>query len=212
MPSQDSNDGWSKLTKVIVGLTGVLVVVPSLINSAKNIYDEVNKVPRTDAERVNVEFFKKYWGKKPVGELPLLISRGGINYQVSFNVYDEGDVYIQYGNMIQWFAFPGPANQPLADSGGLISKAYADEIKYRALDSEYQQFKQVDTFEGGNAIREKFYVNGMSERQVIDVRTGMVIDQKVKQAPVPPTINIPQSNRGVKIDLSSPDPKFELFH
>ncbi|MNI38683.1 hypothetical protein D3C73_928360 [compost metagenome] len=212
MPSQNSNDGWSKLTKVIVGLTGVLVVVPSLINSAKNIYDEVNKVPRTDAERVNVEFFKKYWGKKPVGELPLLISRGGVNYQVSFNIYDEGDVYIQYGNMIQWFAFPGPANQPLAASGGLISTAYADEIKYRALDSEYRQFKQVDTFEGGNAIREKFYVNGMSERQVIDVRTGMVIDQKVNQLPVPTEINIPQSNQGVKIDLSSPDPKFELFH
>ncbi|MNV43703.1 hypothetical protein D3C71_1354270 [compost metagenome] len=52
----------------------------------------------------------------------------------------------------------------------------------------------------------------MSERQVIDVRTGMVIDQKVNQLPVPTEINIPQSNQGVKIDLSSPDPKFELFH
>jgi len=209
MPAEDSNDGWSKLTKIIVGLTGVLVVVPSLINSGKNIYDEINKIPRSDAERVNVEFFKKYWGKKPVGEFPLQISREGANYQVNFTVYGEGDIYIQYGNMAQWFAFPRQGNMA-THANHLISAAYADEETFRPIDSEFRQVDQIDSFQGGNAIRETLYENGMRERQVIDIRTGMIINQTIKQTAVPTGLGNSKNLRPIKIDLNSAPPKFDV--
>ena len=213
MADQEPSDGWGKVTKIILGLTSVLVVIPSLINSAKDIYDEINEVPRTDAERANVEFFRKYWGKKPVGELPLVITRGGASYQVSFNVYDEGDIYIQYGNMVQWFAFPGQSNA-LGSNLDIISVAHADGVRYQSIGGEIKQIRQIDSFDGRNAVREKFYINGMRERQVIDIRTGVIVDQTLNQGAVPPPESLPSTGgpSSVTIDLNSPDPKFELFH
>ncbi len=43
----------------IAGLTGVLVVVPALINAGIDIYAAFAKLPKTEAERATVELFKK---------------------------------------------------------------------------------------------------------------------------------------------------------
>jgi len=210
MPHDEPENGWSRLTKWIVGLTGVLVVVPSLINSGKTIWEEVNKVPRTDAERINVELFKKYWQQKPISETPLRITRGNVNYQVNFSVYGEGDVFIQYGKMTQWFAFPSQSEPSpfAAQTGLLISKAYAGEL------ASYQQinggFTQQDSFDGGNAIREKMYFNGLKERQIIDMRTGIIIDQKVTGKLLDPKEPLPTGVQGITIDLDSKNPMFKL--
>lgn len=209
MSDQDSNDGWSKLTKVIVGLTGVLVVLPSLINSGQNIYDAINKTPRSDAERINVEFFKKYWGQKPVGEFPLRISRDGADYQVNFNVYGEGDIYIQYGGMAQWFAFPRQQNMT-AHANTFIPTAHADEVNFRSIDSEFRQVRQTDSIEGGNAIRERVYENGLKERQVIDMRTGMIIKQTIDQTAIPVGAANPANSNTIRIDLDRPIPRIDL--
>lgn len=210
MPDQELNNGWSKLTKLVVGLTGVLLVIPSLINSAKDIYNSINEIPRSDSERLNVELFKKYWGKTPIGELPLLISRGGANYMVSFKVYDEGDVYMQYGNRIQWFAFPSSTG-PSISKGAVIPTAEADDSSYRPIDSMFRPIQQIDSFEGGNAISEKLYINGIRERQVIDLRTGRIVNQTIRQAPVPQDGVVPKNTDSFRIDLNAPDPKFELI-
>ncbi|WP_139834232.1 MULTISPECIES: hypothetical protein [unclassified Pseudomonas] len=207
MADKEPNDGWSKLKKTIVGLAGVLVVIPSLINSAYAIYASINKLPRTDSERINVEFFKKYWGKKPVNELPVSIKRGGADYQVNFSVWDEGDVFIQYGNMSQWFAFPSQPST-LASGNSIIMSAYADSGPgFQKFDGGY---KQMDSFDGNNAIRERNYFNGIKERQVFDVRTGEIINRSITEGPpVPGAI---KSQKPVTIDLNSADPKFEFFH
>ncbi|AZE48260.1 hypothetical protein C4K04_2587 [Pseudomonas chlororaphis] len=211
MSRQDENTGWGKLTKIAVGLTGVLVVLPALINSAKDVYGAIHQLPRTEAERLNVEFFKKYWGKKPLGELPLVISRDGSSYKFSVTVYEEGDLSVQYGNKIQWFAFPGQS-ATLSDAGFLISSTYADGSRYRSFDGELERIQQFDSIQGSNAVRENVYRNGVRERQVIDIRTGVVVDQTFKESAVPGTddtaYKMPPS---LTIDLNAPDPKFELL-
>lgn len=209
MPGQNANDGWSKLTKITIGLTGVLVVIPSLINSVSNIVEALNKSPRSEAERINIELFRKYWGKAPVGDFPLQISREGANYQVSFKVYGEGDMYIQYGNMAQWFAFPRQQSLT-ADTNTLISAAYADETSYPSLDGNFRKIDQIDSFQNGNPVRETLYENGMKERQVFDIRTGIIIKQTTEQTPVPAGLGNSQNSRPIKFDLNSAIPKIEL--
>lgn len=208
MTDHNESNGWSKLTKIVIGLTGVLVVVPALINSARDVYYAINQLPRSDVERSNEIFFKKYWGKDPLGKLPVVISRNGIAHQFNVNVYQEGDLSVQFGDQIQWFAFPEQRGT-LSDFGFFIPSAFAEDIRSRFFDVDL--IRQTDSLEGRNAIRENIYKDGSVERQVIDVRTGVVVDRIYKIAPNggETVIGSDQiANPALRIDLDSPDPKF----
>ncbi len=177
-------DGWSKITKAIVGLTGLLVVVPSLISSAIGIYDSVKKVPRNETERINVALFQKYFGKEPLSKIPPVnIKRNGENYQVQFDVYDEGDVFVKYGGRTQWFAFPGGSLPDNAASDFLIMNANAGNMYQPEIFSPYQQ---QDRIEGGNLYRTRLYESGAQELQIIDMRSGIVLKRLITQ-PSPPS-------------------------
>ncbi|WPC05472.1 hypothetical protein SBP02_01580 [Pseudomonas benzenivorans] len=177
---------WSKARNWVVGLTGVLLVVPALINAGADIYVAYNQLPRTESERVNVELFKKYFGKEPVARLPLPIKDGPATYEVRFSVYDGGDVFVEYGEMTQWFPFP-KREVERHSSLSLIPSAQAADLTH--LYGPYQQFDHID---GVTLVRNRSYASGAHEQQIIDMRTGQIIDYDVAPAPTLPPPSPPE--------------------
>ncbi len=173
-----SKSVWKKIKGCVVGLTGVLVVVPALINSGIDIYNTWKKIPRTEAERTNVELFKKYFGKSPKVTLPpTAIKHGQATYEVKLSIYDEGDIFVEYGKQTQWLPFPKPAPTTAA-TFSLMGTAHAQDLSVL-----YGPYRQKDSFKGYFLIRNRWYKSGATEQQVIDTRTGEIVSIDVTPPP-----------------------------
>jgi hypothetical protein len=181
---------WDSLKKWVVGLSSVLVVVPALINSGIDVYKAALNVPRTDAEHANVKLFQKYWNKPPVATLPVPVKHKGATYEAKFSIFDEGDIYIEFGPFTQWFPFPEPAATKKAAGWSPISSAYAQS---QDLSRVYGPFRQQDTAQGYMLYRQRVYESGAVENFVIDKRTGAVVNYGVTQPPA----NAPQNRNWV---------------
>ena len=89
-----------------VGLTGVLVVLPALVNSGYDVYATLAKIPKTETQKINDELFRKYFNKQPVLAFPIPVKRDAGMVDVNFSVFEGGDIYIEFGKRSQWFQFP----------------------------------------------------------------------------------------------------------
>lgn len=170
---------WKAIKNWIVGITGVIVVIPALFNAGLDLYNMVMNIPRTHAEKNNTELFAKHFQDEPVVSLPVPVRQGAATYDVRFSIYEEGDVYVEYGNMTQWFPFPKTQS---ADASPLnpIATAYADEATTQVAAS----YTQTQSIEGDYLIRKKEYSDGQLEKQTIDIRSGQIIETK-KEVPKP---------------------------
>lgn len=199
--NDEPTTGWSSLQKWLAGLGSVLVVVPSLIYSGIDIYKATLSLPRTAAERVNVQLFKKYWNKPPVATMPVPVKHKGATYEAKFSIYDEGDIYIEYGPFTQWFPFPEVAISKITENFSLISNANAQT---QDLSQIYGSFRQQDTAQGDVLFRQRFYQSGAVENISIDMRTGAVVNYVV----TPPPSNIQRPKNFVApfagVDLDRP--------
>jgi len=162
----------------IVGITSVVVVVPSLINAANDVYVAVAKLPRNDAERANQELYMRYFNKQPVIAVPLPIKHSLGTVDATISVYEGGDVLVEYGARQQWFPFPAPKKE----IGFVISSAHAgDAGNARGIGS----YRQTDRVEGRVLVRKRDFANGISEEQRIDTRTGEVLERSTKPSQKP---------------------------
>ncbi|HSV54548.1 MAG TPA: hypothetical protein VLJ57_20670 [Burkholderiaceae bacterium] len=164
----------------MVGLTGVLVVLPALINGGIDIYSSVQKLPRTEAERINEKLFREYFGKTPLVTVPVPIRQNNGTVEVRFDVYEKGDIFVQFGSFAQWFPFPAQANAPPVKTSGfsLLSSAIAQEqVPAKGMG----RYEQVDQMQRHAVVRERVYENGVVERQVIDLRSGDILSSTTRQ-------------------------------
>lgn len=173
----------------LTGLVGVLVVLPSLVNAGLDVYSSLLKLPKTEAERLNERLFRDNFGKQPVATIPVPIKQNNGLVEVRFQIYDKGDVFVQFGNFSQWFPFPSPEGDPQKAAGfSLMSNAYAVMPPQPQGMGPYQQ---NDKMQDGAILREKIYQNGVVESQVIDTRSGDIRDSSsrkidLNQLPPPP--------------------------
>lgn len=198
---QQPQSGWGKMTSWLAGLTGVLVVIPALINAGLDIYGAWKKIPRTETERINVELFQKYFGKQPKQSFPLQIKRGGGFYEVKFSVFEEGDIFIEYGALTQWFPFPHPPTQ----ANTTLSPIY-DAVAQDVRES-FGRYEQSEELDGHRLLRERLYDNGDVERQSIDIRTGQIIEREVTRSNRPPPQQAPSDVgpfSGIDLDAANP--------
>jgi hypothetical protein len=181
-PKSPPSTGFDRLKAWLVGLTGVLVVVPALVNGAIDVYSAFAKLPKTESERLNVELFKKYFNKQPVAAFPVPIKQNNGTVEVRFSVFDEGDVFVEFGKYTQWFPFPNPSSSKV--SLALISEAYAQDAgQLRG----FGKFTQMDSYIDGLVTRERKWDNGVLETIRLDPRTGDVIDVNARQTtPIAP--------------------------
>jgi len=173
--SKKIGSGWSKVKNWIVGLTSVLVVIPALIYSGFDIYEIWQEIPQTKSEKSNKELYQKYFGKQPMQVIPVPIKKGDATYQVQFSIYKEGDIFVEYGKMTQWFPFPIISALNKYDFSP-ISSAYASDKKIAQPAGKYILRDKID---GGLLIRNKIYESGAQIQQSINIRTGKIIDSKV---------------------------------
>lgn len=168
---------WAQAKNWVVGLTAVLIVLPSMINAGNDVYKAVYHEARTDVEQTNLALFAKYFGKKPISLKSLEVKNGPGTIDVKFEIYEEGDVYVEYGNVTQWF--PLPRSAPHTDAGlSLLSSAYAtDDSAPRGTGN----YTQSDSREGDILVRVRVYENGVIETLRIDPRTGQILDRKAVQ-------------------------------
>ncbi len=177
--NDQTENRWKSIKSWVVGVTSVLVVAPALINAGLDLYNTVMKIPRTNAEQHNTELFAKHFKDTPVVSLPVPVRQGAATYDVHFSIYEEGDVYVEYGNMTQWFPFPQTRNASSSPFNP-IATAYADDETTQIAAS----YTQSQTIEGDYLIRKKAYADGLQEKQIIDIRSGRIIETK-KEAPAP---------------------------
>jgi hypothetical protein len=188
--------GLERARAWIVGLTGVLVVVPALINAGLDIYAVVGRLPKTEAERVNVALFKKYFNKQPVAAFPVPIRQDAGTVEVKFSVFDEGDVFIEYGKFTQWFPFPsGP--RPGA-SLSLVSPAVAQEAQSRG----FGRYQQLDKLENGLVVRTRTWENGVVESMSLDPRTGDILKSSSVAVERSPAKKILLPKKGSELGVS----------
>jgi hypothetical protein len=168
--SPGSTSQFDVARKWIVGLTSVLVVIPALVNGGIDIYSSLAKLPKSEAERTNVALFKKYFNKQPVATFPVPIRQSNGTVEVRFAVYEEGDVFVEFGKFTQWFPFPSPDRR--SGAFAFVGEAVAQTAAVRGHGT-YQQVERVD----GNAlVRERTFQNGVTERYRLDPRTGEVLE------------------------------------
>lgn len=194
---------FASLKLWLTGLVGVLVILPSLVNAGLDVYSSLLKLPKTEAERINERLFRDNFGKQPVATIPVPIKQNNGLVEVRFQIYDKGDVFVQFGNFSQWFPFPSPEGEAKKPVGfSLMSNAYA------VMPPQPQgvgQYQQSDKMQDGAILREKTYENGVVESQVIDTRSGDILDssaRKTEQKPPPPALSsAPVVPKVVPIDL-----------
>jgi hypothetical protein len=181
---QTQKSSWSDGVKGwLIGLTGVLVVVPSLLNAAKDIYTVAAKLPVTDAERMNERLNGMYFGKPPVLTMPVPIKDGDVTMDVRFEIYERGDVRVEFGNRSQWFPFPARhAASPSYSGFSPFSNAFAQS---GASPKGSGSFRQVEQIQNDSIVRERTYENGVVEKSMIDPRSGEITGVSSRQADRP---------------------------
>jgi len=175
---------FERAKKWIAGLTGVIVVLPALVNGGVDVYTSIRNLPTTESERHNVELFQKYFNKEPVFSFPIPVKRNDATLEANFSVYEEGDVFVEYGRFTQWFPFPNAAMKTTSISPITIAHAADDAAVTQGLRGS-GAFRESNSRLGGDLVlRERVYQNGVTERQTINARTGVIIQSS--NIPTPP--------------------------
>lgn len=193
--SAPKSSGFGKVTSWIAGITGILIVVPALINAGADVWASLANLPKSEAEKANVVLFKKHFGNDPLhrGEIPIKTALGTMKMELE--VHSGGDIFVRYGQRSQWFQSPVIK---VVSIPSFIGTAHAASEKVRPT----LRFRQLDTFRNGAIHRERYYTDGSKRTYVIDPATGKWSKPKVgayKQLPdtkrrVVPTFKYPTIN------------------
>lgn len=189
----------------LAGVTAVLLSVPALINAAYDIYAALAKLPRTDAERVNAELFQKYFQKVPLVEMPIPIKHEVGTVEARFLVFEEGDVFVQFGRQTQWFAFPKAPSKAASNSFSLIPSAFAQasfpaSTPLAAKKSQNVQVTgEIGTISGTTLTRYRNLGSGEIETASIDIRSGRIIDLSTLPSSSPELSGLRFPARGTRV-------------
>jgi hypothetical protein len=155
---------FKKVRNLIVGLTGVLVVLPALINAGIDIRNELLNIPKTEAGITNKKMFEKYFHQTPLltNTVPIKSEVGTIRIELA--VYSKGDILVKYGDHSHWFEFPLTKT---TTSNSIISSAFAFDAEESEEPDTYQQ---RDIMKNGNIQRE-YYYPGRNYKRVCEIDT-----------------------------------------
>jgi hypothetical protein len=196
-PSHKREESASGIRSWIVKATGVLLVVPALLNAAYDVYANVQKLPRTDAERLNTELFKKYFNKEPLARLPISITNEAGSENVKIAIYEGGEIFVEVGRASRWFVFT-KADKPDRVSFSLVSTAFAQTS---ATSGQAAIASQKDAISGSTLIRSRTYTDGRTEQRKIDIRSGMTLSTETGSVPV---ASVPTPASGTRVFSMEP--------
>lgn len=166
-------------TKIVTALLGFLVVIPSVINSFTDIYVAWQGLPIGEKEKINSRLFQSHFQENPQHSHQLMIDGSSGQWPMTVDVFNNGDVFINYGQNVQWFPYK---QLKISDAGfSFIKSAHAswyvepqnanpaekvdaDSVK---IESRYISKTEIE--------RIRYLSDGSSIKQVININTGRVI-------------------------------------
>lgn len=175
------SDIFRSWEKTAVALVAFLVVVPSVINAIGDIWVAVQGLPVGEKEKINSALFQHHFKENPAASEQFTIESDKGSLQMNLDVYKNGDIFIDYGQFVQWFPFDYQKQQ--GKSFALISSANAWTIK-RQNDLPAEQLSattvKIETKQISNELveRTRYLSDGSKEIQTINVNTGQVISVK----------------------------------
>lgn len=180
--------GFTKAKAWLIGLTGLLVLLPALINSGVDIYKAALNIPKTHAESINAELFQAHFQEDPITVVPVSIQTeaGGLTMQVS--IYQNGDVYAEYGFHSQWFPMPQPKQLTtnFHDVPSIFSMALA-QVPYVQENKKHLPYVQQDQMKGNQIKRTRIYKDGQVITFEINAATGEISNRQVQKNDVTPS-------------------------
>jgi hypothetical protein len=195
---EQKSGGFGKLIGWIGGITGVLLVIPALINAGLDVYNAALDIPKTEAEAVNVDLFKKYFGKSPLfrADIPVKTELGEVNMELE--VHEGGDIFVRYGRRSQWFESP---LQTQTVYFPFLRSAHAQEV------GAVGKYYQYDRMKDNELLRERYFPDGRKESYVVDPLTGTWSNPTIGTYEAVPSDAIPEMKtyQLPVIDLTNPD-------
>jgi len=171
---------WIKIRNWVLGLTAVLVVLPSLIHAGIDVYKSLLNIPATRSERINAELFKKYFNKAPLVSVPVPVKTKTGTIDLKLSIYEAGDIFAEYGDYSQWFPFPLQKSA----SFSMISTAYAQPPTPAEKSNEYTQ---LDKFKDNKIDRVRYFSDGRKESYTITPNTGEIQNRTITRDAPPPS-------------------------
>jgi hypothetical protein len=149
---------------IVVSLTALFVVIPALINSGLDIYKAVAQIPDSIQERTNDQLFKRHFNDVPVFSQPIEIKTGNASLEMMLDVYENGDILVQYGDFQQWFPFKGNTVSHRRPGAGV---AYAQE----GTEGENAE-RQTDPSSRKTHYRKPLIIDIPQHQQEVDNQNG----------------------------------------
>lgn len=172
-------DFCKNCSKTITALLGLLVVLPSVINAITDIYVAWQGLPIGNQEKINSRLFQAHFKENPINSQQLMVKGQTGASAMTLDVFQNGDVFINYGENVQWFPYQ---DLQLAESGfSFISAAYADwyvepTTKQSNQTLEADSVKVESRYISKTEIeRVRYLSDGSKIKQVINVNTGRII-------------------------------------
>ena len=210
-------DNWKG---ILVSLAAVIIVVPSVINGIGDVLVALRGLPVGTKEKINKQLFETHWKENPVHTKQIVIEGGNGKIPITVDIYKNGDIFVDYGRLTQWF----PYSYEIAQTDfSFVTSAYAgffDKITRSIKSLQKESITNVKK-SSKTVERTRTYEDGSKEVQVIDINTGEIksvkqIGPNVESRPKPPSLNdtdlkievikLPETNKD-KVQIYQLDPE-----
>lgn len=126
--NQPGNDefGTGKIKKILLGIVGILVVIPSLINAGTDIYHSIMNSPIGGSEVINTNLMKNHWEEQALFKKDIEIKRDSVAKVLKLRVYENADIWVKYGSQEQWLASSDGEKTSVMEIS-LVGNAFADD-------------------------------------------------------------------------------------
>lgn len=95
----------TNIAQRIAWITGVLIAVAAMINSAKDVYVEILDLPIGASEKIFDQKRSRHFQDEPIFDEQVEIPVNGSHKTLGIYVYSNADVYVNYSGVEQWLPF-----------------------------------------------------------------------------------------------------------
>lgn len=146
-------------------------------------------------------FIKEHWKENPIHTKQIIIEGENGKVPIAVDIYKNGDIFVDYGSLTQWFPYSNLVVKTDVRSVDLAHAGFFDKItksiKSPIDKSVHNVEKSSETVE-----RTRTYKDGSKQVQVIDINTGEVKSVKnIGPEDESQTHNASNNDTDVKIEV-----------
>ncbi len=166
---RDLLNNWKS---TLATLAALLIVIVSVINGVNDIIVAWRGLPIGETEKINHHLFKEHWKEDPIHTKQIVIEGNKGNVPITIDVYANGDIFVDYVRLTQWFPYSDVITQK---EFHIINSAYAGFLKKasKKIRSESSSIKN-EKASANTVKRTRNLEDGSKEIQTININTGKI--------------------------------------